>query len=466
MFHNKIRLNSLCLVAIIKLTDTGGLFMRTICDYMIIQRDADGFGRALFTGKINPEKGNLIVARVMSEDSNIMVVPWIKCDVEGDTFSVRLTIPQGGLYRVEARQTVGEFNPKTNRYDWAEYISYAHHIGVGEIFVMAGQSNMSGYGKDPAYDPPELGIHLFDNSGRWGIAAHPLCTSINPVYPNNDGSAGNSPGLSFARAMRKALGVPIGLVSACLGGSSLESWNPSEENPFLYRSMTDKISEIGNFKGMIWYQGCNETNEEECGTYYEKFAESVNLWREKYGDFPIVTCQLNRHASRAENNSKCWGMVRDAQRRAALTLKDVYIVTTSDLPVCDGIHNTSGACIIIGERIAGTLLKSFYNLPGYSAPIIKSARKIENDKILVAVDGGQVLKTMDDNPYGMNIQDEKGIMNCTVVVCCDDGLIVTGEREICGEAYFHAYWKKELPAFTVRDVYGMPLTSCYMLKID
>ncbi len=440
--------------------------MRDVCDYMIIQRNADGFGKCVFTGKINPSNGNLVIARVMREDNNVMIIPWTECKVEDAAFSVELTVPAGGLYRIEARQTNGEFNPVNNNYDWAPYVECVHHVGVGEIFVMAGQSNMSGYGKDPAYDPPEMGVHLFDNSGKWGIAAHPLCTSINPVYPNNDGSAGTSPGLSFAKAMKKALGVPVGLVSACLGGSSLESWNPAEKEPFLYNSMVDKIGEVGDFSGMIWYQGCNETNEEECFSYYEKFCEAVRLWRNKFGDFPIVTCQLNRHASRENDNNRCWGAVRDAQRRAALTLKDVYIVTTNDLPVCDGIHNTSGASVIIGERIAGALQKMYYKLPGYSAPVITRAKKIDGNKIFVSVSGCQVLKTMDDNPCGLSIEDEKGMMECLSVSTRDGGLEITAGRKILGKAYFHAYWEKQGSEFTVRDVYGMPVTSCYMLEIE
>lgn len=152
---------------------------------------------------------------------------------------------------------------------------------------MAGQSNMSGYGRDPAYDPPELGVHLFDNAGRWVLAAHPLNSVPDPVYPNNDAASGTSPALAFARMMKRELGVPVGLVAAALGGSSLEAWNPAEEDPFLYHSMAAKISEVGSFAGMLWYQGCNETVEaEEAENYLEKFTQTVSLWRKEFGCFP------------------------------------------------------------------------------------------------------------------------------------------------------------------------------------
>lgn len=49
-----------------------------------------------------------------------------------------------------------------------------HHLGIGDLFVITGQSNSAGYGKDPIFDPPELGIHLLKNNGRWDMASHPF----------------------------------------------------------------------------------------------------------------------------------------------------------------------------------------------------------------------------------------------------------------------------------------------------
>ena len=65
---------------------------------------------------------------------------------------------------------------------------------------MAGQSNMSGYGRDFAIDKPTLGVHLYANSGIWDIATHPLNDGLNTIYPENyEASNGTCPGLSFAR---------------------------------------------------------------------------------------------------------------------------------------------------------------------------------------------------------------------------------------------------------------------------
>ncbi|MBP9987910.1 MAG: hypothetical protein KBT46_00265 [Ruminococcus sp.] len=440
--------------------------MKNICDYMIIQRDNDGMGRGTFSGKIE-NKGCYAVTRVMREDDNATIVPWTKCEQTGNNWKINLKIPQGGLYRVETRAVRGEFCLTNNRFDWEELIACASHVGVGGVFVLAGQSNMSGYGKDPAYDPPQLGVHLYDNSGNWVLASHPLNSVANPIYPNNDSNSGTSPGLSFGKTMFRHLGVPIGLVSAAKGGSSLEWWNPAEEDHYLFDSLKAKLEQVGKFAGMLWYQGCNEAgNEDEASTYFEKFEQSISLWREEFGHFPIAVCQINRHAWKGADCDRLWGKVREAQRQAGIKLKDVYVVPTMDMGTIDGIHNSSSSCIIVGERLASVMLKGRYNLTGSVAPSIKRIKRISSDTIFLEFFSSHMLRTMDDLACGMNIEDENGMMKCTKVSVCDNGVMVFGEREIGKNAVFHAYWEREESAFFVRDIYGMPMLACYGVEIE
>lgn len=441
--------------------------MRNICDYMIIQRDADGFGKGVFSGTFEPRDNCTVVARVMREEDNQMIVPWMECEINDKEWKIELSIPQGGLYRVEARITINHLCPTNNRNDWGDLIACASHVGVGDVFVMAGQSNMSGYGREPVFDPPQLGVHLFDNAGNWVLASHPLNSVPNPIYCNNDDGSGVSPGLAFGKTMLRNLGVPVGLVAAARGGSSLEDWDPELDDPFLYTALAQKLNEIGDFKAMIWYQGCNDaSNDEESPIYLERFKETVSAWRRIHGYFPIVTCQMNRHAFKDGGNDLWWGLVREAQRRAAIEIDDVFVIPTLDMTTIDGIHNSSASCIAIGERMASTMLKGVYNLPGSLAPSIKSVKKIDKDSVLLTFYGEHTLRTMDDIAEGINIEDENGMMNCLKITACDEGAIVKAEREIGKNALFHAYWRRVVPAFFLRDVYGMPMLACYGVTIE
>ena len=105
-------------------------------------------------------------------------------------------------------------------------------------------------------------MHLYGNNGCWSVAAHPLNDSVDTIYPENAEHASNtSPALSFARMLRRRLGVPVGLVQASLGGSPLSRWHP-EETGDLYRAMLRRLDAVGQVGGVLWYQGCTDTDTE------------------------------------------------------------------------------------------------------------------------------------------------------------------------------------------------------------
>lgn len=441
--------------------------MNELKEFIILQRSDCGTASAAFSGELPSGSDYIIVARVLREDDNSVVVPWISCEIRESCWYTEVTLPEGGLYRAEARISQGIFDPYCNRYDWGELIKCVKHIGVGDVFILAGQSNMSGYGKDPAYDPPMLGVHLLNNRGEWEIAAHPLGSCTDAVYGNNDAGSATSPGLSFGRMMSLRLGIPIGLVCAAKGGSSIESWDPGDDDGYLFREMIRRFEDPHDFRALIWSQGCNETgNEEDASGYYGKFNRVIDGWYESFGKKPVVVCQINRHAYKEGGDDRFWGMVREAQRKTALERDSVFIVPTMDLFTIDGIHNSSASCVTVGERIANVLLFGYYHKGGYEAPDIRRIRKLDSRHILLEFTGNHIMRTMDDIATGINIEDKNGLMDCTGITVCREGATVEAERDIEGNAVFHAYWRREVPAFFIRDINSVPLTACYGVEIE
>lgn len=90
------------------------------------------------------------VVRVMSEDDNMTVIPWTNADhftcnekFQGE-FEVTLEIPAGGPYRIdtslETKSTVPDLT-------WLYRGDCVLHLGVGNLFIIAGQSNSAGYSR-------------------------------------------------------------------------------------------------------------------------------------------------------------------------------------------------------------------------------------------------------------------------------------------------------------------------------
>ncbi len=445
------------------------ILMNTICDFKIIQRNKDGFGRAVFCGEYDFKDGSNIAVCVFREEDNAVIVPWELCKIDGNKWSAELEIPQGGLYRVEARAFSTEYN-RCTMLEWATLIACAEHVGVGDVFLLTGQSNMAGYGRDAAYDPAVLGVHLLGNDSRWRIASHPVCSPINSKYEQLDKGSGTSPSLSFGRAMMRSLGVPIGLVAAALGGVHLAPYDPDEENHFMYDQLINQLKHVGDVAGIVWYQGCTDASwgEATASTYLERFKHMIGKLREVVGNVPVVQAQLNRHVmpENIDEKDRMWGMVRDAQRMATYQLEHCYCVPTLDLHMTDGIHNASGANVIIGERLASALLSGYYGKHGSQAPIVEYAKKISETTVNVYFKGlPSGIRTMDGVPLGIDIEDCNGIMQCEKVTAGDGFITLTAPRKIEGNAKLHAYWRQILPAFFVRDVRGMPMLSCYNVEI-
>lgn len=433
--------------------------------YQILQRNENDFAVAEFCGKIpeNTDNEHRIYGRVVTEDDNLVVVQWTEAEMNGDEWVLKLNVPSGGLYRFEAVSIL------PNRPVWdgihAPRITIIKHFGVGDLYILAGQSNMSGYGRDFAIDPPTLGVHLYANNGKWDVASHPLNDSTDTIYPENkEDSSATSPALSFARTLKQKLNIPIGLVQASLGGSPLQRWDINEDGD-LYRSMLKRVHDIGtSVKGILWYQGCADVG--RADTYYNRFKNFAEQCRKDLGDIQILTAQLNYWGGGAESEDINWGKLRDAQRRLARDIDYVHIISTIGLTMADGIHNDSSANVVIGSRLAMVALKHIYGRPGLSAPDVNAARYVDDTHVKLEIDEQHCMADFDLKGDGMHVEDASGLIKATIMVHVEGGLQFETERPYSLPAKFHAYWQCDSTKWVAKDKMGMPMLACYDVDIE
>lgn len=397
---------------------------------------------------------NTLIARVFNEYTDEPVIEWKNVTVSEHTWLLNIKIPAGGPYRLEIRHYDGM--------SWKACGALAgciHHFCVGDVYLIAGQSNAAGKGHGEMLEAPEIGVHTLRDCRYWDLAT-------NPLYAER---GHHSPFLSFGKRMKKALGYPIGLIPCAYGGSSLAQWLPDEDGIF-YRKMLESIAEK-KIKGILWYQG--ETDAMQCAAenYFYRFRKFLNFVRTDLHDenLPIITVQLGRHTDDFENSIEMdlhYDMVREAQRQAARMLKNVYIVPAIDIGrMSDGIHNSKSANLLLADRMARMALYKLYDKGlDPSAPDLEHAECVLPNKILLKfmhVDDTLMAYHI-TNPARLPIQveDEQGINRIIQFEICKDEIVLVCERDIAENTYIKCQYAKN-PLNIIQDFDKQIAVLCF-----
>lgn len=334
----------------------GVIIEKGVVDWEVIQQK-NGYGVVTLAGRYYENtqlSAFTVLARVVREANSEPVTEWLpaKTDIDGTWFINIKDIPAGGLYRIETFLR----NDSTGDRQRGDF---RHHVGIGDLYIIAGQSNASGSARDFIMDEPEVGVHVLRTNGRWDMATHPLNDATGTIHEANrdEWPAGHSPFISFGKYLKRELAYPIGLIPTALGGSPLSDWMP---DGILYQNMMEILSGVqNNVCGILWYQGCTDAEIDTLyGDYEERFTVFVQAVRKKLGDdLPFYTVQLNRRTDEVSDiGDHGFTVIREAQRQLSKKLKKVYLVPAIDGSLSDLIHNNASFNLVLGERIAKQVL--------------------------------------------------------------------------------------------------------------
>ncbi|MBO4548875.1 MAG: hypothetical protein J5758_06635, partial [Abditibacteriota bacterium] len=118
-------------------------------------------------------------------------------------------------------------------------------VGIGEVFVGAGQSNSTNNGQFPIQQT--LGMSSTTDGRVWKI-------NDDPMLGHHDNTQGGSYYPALGDALYEKLGVPIGIASTGHGATAIAHWLPETD---LYAYMMNRIRQLGKngFRAVLWHQG-------------------------------------------------------------------------------------------------------------------------------------------------------------------------------------------------------------------
>src|SRR5271165_4898560 len=281
-------------------------------------------------------------------------------------------------------------------------------VFVGDLWVLAGQSNMEGMGDLIDVTPPHPMVMSLGMNGKWARAEEPLhwlVDSPDPVHSGNPNdragrsaqqhrtrSNGAGLGLPFAVALVEQTRVPIGLVACAHGGTSMEQWNPAKKNEggnSLYGSFLRQIQLAGGkVKGVLWYQGESDAlGGDAWKVYHRVFADFIASVRADLNqpDLPFYYVQIGRFIKDAD--PKGWDAVQEVQRRLPERVTNTGVVSVIDLELDDSIHVGTQGLKRAGARLARIAERELFGQIGATTPTLDRVSRGTNNTLNVKFKG-------------------------------------------------------------------------------
>jgi hypothetical protein len=276
-------------------------------DYQIVQRVTKTKGRITISGRIDPvsARTSVLGARLVTDGKE---GAWQKLTptLKDSEFQATLEAPAGGWCRLEVRAMA---------FDKTVMNATVEHVGVGEVFVVAGQSNSANHGEEK--QATKTGKVVTFDGKRWQLSNDP--------QPGASGGGGSflPP---FGDAMAERLGVPIGLVACGVGATSVREWLPEGSkfpNPptieanvtrlpsgewlskgVIYQAFVARMRQLGSngFRAVLWHQGESDANQGDSsrtlsGKLYRQYLEKLicDTRREIGWNAPWFVAQVSYH---------------------------------------------------------------------------------------------------------------------------------------------------------------------------
>jgi len=358
------------------------IVVTNIKPFQIFQRDELGESDILVEGNYS---GNPL--NIEAKWNNSTTWTSLIKDANGlGTFSGLLTNQSQGQGILEVR-----YSNDFSIFDTVEF------VGVGDIFIIAGQSNASGRGFTlNTYSHPTLKAGLFGNDDLWKELADKVDDSTNQVDPiSSDGSMPRgTPWPLLATSIMQNQNIPVAFVPTAKGGSTILQWQPSanhSDSNTLYGSMHRRINAVGGeVKGVLFFQGENDASVNNPQSIYENDLNTfINTIA---SDFNGIKTMIGQIGQANYGNNTGLNNIRLAQINVGNTNINALVgPTTYDIDLSDEggdtVHFKSDSDMQeFSRRWFFAINKSFYSGNNGYGPIVDANNTIYNvdvNKIII-----------------------------------------------------------------------------------
>jgi hypothetical protein len=232
----------------------------------VLQRETANAGRVQVVGEIQSDTPVSVEIRLDGGDWKPVPTMGNPGTIVIQSFSQTLDLPKG-MHTLEAR-AVRDKQPLAS--------TSKVPFGVGEVFVVTGQSNSANHGAVKTKATSDQ-VFTLTPKGDWQPCADP--------QPGASGGGGSIlPALGDE--LQKRLGVPIGFIPCGIGATSVREWLPGgvpfpnpptivsrvrktadgawEADGKAYAMLVTRMRSVPSFRAVLWHQGESDANQKDA----------------------------------------------------------------------------------------------------------------------------------------------------------------------------------------------------------
>ncbi len=268
--------------------DENAIVLLSPKDFQVFQRRTLTEGPVWISGRAIGEFDGMEI-RFSGKSAGGATFPqaWSPIAVDPSTggFCAVVPVPAGGWYKLEIRSV-------RRRAVVAQQT--VEHVGMGELFVGAGQSNSTNSGGLGSKSPldgrtkPQSGQVSTFSGTEWRVADDPQ-----PGVHDKSGNGSFWP--AFGDAMAEKYKVPVGVAVTGHGGTSINQWKKDGE---LFNWTLKRMQQLGpgGFRAVLWHQGESDAATMDAQTYAAGLGQIIRDFKEAAGwEFPWFVAHATYH---------------------------------------------------------------------------------------------------------------------------------------------------------------------------
>lgn len=385
------------------------LTISNLVRYQVVQRDANAMTATFADSGACPAATAKIQLRLTKQSDGAVVgaFAWkdlVNVSVTGTKWKGTFpALPVGGEYKAQLRALDGTGAV-------IDSTAVIDRLLVGDVWLCSGQSNMQ---QDPG---TKLDTNFVHTRVIW--ASEPGTKEGKPWGT----TVTNGPSTSFGNQLASLTGIPVGIVYAAKGGTSITDWFYTADSGLFHKMSRFLDKGIAGWKigGFLWYQGENEDQQDTWATrYFAKFSRMRDTIRALSGNpkLPMIAVQLESWDGTSlfplnpYGRWVRWPITRDQQE--LIGRADSFSTCAPIWPAA-GLHINGKNQALLGTYAAAKATRQFYKSvaadPG-AGPVFSQAWFADTTRktIMVQFEGvkGRLLHPADPNHLGFYVMDPK-----------------------------------------------------------